>query len=41
MQLADFERPHQVRLVSALPRRTLQKIAKAELRKLLDAQRAV
>jgi crotonobetaine/carnitine-CoA ligase len=34
-QLADFKRPHEVRLVTALPRSTLEKIAKAELRKLL------
>ncbi len=35
-QLAPFKRPHGLRLVDALPRSTLEKIAKAELRKLLD-----
>jgi len=35
-QLAPFKRPHGLRLVEALPRSTLEKIAKAELRKLLD-----
>jgi carnitine-CoA ligase len=34
-QLADFKRPREVRLVSELPRSTLDKIAKAQLRKLL------
>ena len=37
-QLADFKRPHEVRLVDSLPRSTLEKIAKAELRKALDAE---
>ena len=37
-QLADFKRPHEVRLVDVLPRSTLEKIAKAELRKALDAE---
>ena len=37
-QLADFKRPHEVRLVTELPRSTLEKIAKAELRKLLDRE---
>ena len=37
-QLADFKRPHEVRLVSSLPRSTLEKIAKAELRKQLAAE---
>jgi crotonobetaine/carnitine-CoA ligase len=37
-QLADFKRPHEVRLVSELPRSTLEKIAKAELRRLLDLE---
>jgi len=38
--LAAFKRPHLVRLVDELPRSTLEKIAKAELRALLDAERA-
>jgi len=33
--LASFKRPHEVRLVDALPRSTLEKVAKAELRALL------
>ena len=37
-QLADFKRPHEVRLVSELPRATLQKIAKAQLRAGLEAE---
>ena len=37
-QLADFKRPHEVRLVDVLPRSTLEKIAKAELRKALDTE---
>ncbi len=37
-QLADFKRPHEVRLVTELPRSTLEKIAKAELRKALEAE---
>jgi acyl-coenzyme A synthetase/AMP-(fatty) acid ligase len=37
-QMADFKRPHEVRLVTELPRSTLEKIAKAELRKLLDRE---
>ena len=36
--LADFKRPHEVRLVTELPRSTLEKIAKAELRRQLDAE---
>jgi crotonobetaine/carnitine-CoA ligase len=39
-QLADFKRPHEVRIVQALPRSTLEKIAKAELRRMLDAEDA-
>ena len=33
--LADFKVPHEVRLVDDMPRSTLEKVAKAELRKLL------
>jgi crotonobetaine/carnitine-CoA ligase len=36
--LAGFKRPHEVRLVDSLPRSTLEKIAKAELRALLAAE---
>ena len=36
-QLADFKRPHELRLVSELPRSTLEKVAKAELRRQLEA----
>jgi len=39
-QLADFKRPHEMRLVADFPRSTLEKIAKAELRKMLDAEPA-
>ena len=36
-QLADFKHPHEVRLVAELPRSTLEKVAKAQLRqRLLD-----
>ncbi|TPQ41673.1 AMP-binding protein [Cupriavidus pinatubonensis] len=34
-QLADFKRPHEVRLMDSLPRATLEKVAKAKLRELL------
>ena len=37
-RLASFKRPHQVRLVDSLPRSTLEKIAKAELRAILAAE---
>ncbi|MBL8350333.1 MAG: AMP-binding protein [Burkholderiaceae bacterium] len=37
-QLADFKRPHEVRLVDSLPRSTLEKIAKAQLRAALAAE---
>ncbi len=37
-QLAKFKWPREVRLVDALPRSTLEKIAKAELRAILDAE---
>jgi crotonobetaine/carnitine-CoA ligase len=33
--LADFKAPHEIRIVPELPRSTLEKVAKAELRKLL------
>jgi crotonobetaine/carnitine-CoA ligase len=39
-QLADFKRPHETRIVRDLPRSTLEKIAKAELRRVLDAESA-
>jgi carnitine-CoA ligase len=34
-ELADFKIPHEIRIVSEMPRSTLEKVAKAELRKLL------
>jgi crotonobetaine/carnitine-CoA ligase len=37
-QLADFKRPHELRLVDSLPRSTLEKVAKAELRRQLLAE---
>ena len=37
-RLANFKRPHEVRLVDSLPRSTLEKVAKAELRKQLDTE---
>jgi crotonobetaine/carnitine-CoA ligase len=39
MQLADFKCPHEIRVVTALPRSTLEKIAKAELRRQLEVER--
>jgi len=36
--LADFKRPREIRIVDELPRSTLEKIAKAELRGLLAAE---
>ena len=36
--LAGFERPHKMRIVTGLPRSTLEKIARAELRPWLDAE---
>lgn len=38
-ELAAFKRPHLIRLVDSLPRSTLNKVAKAELRALLRDQR--
>ena len=38
--LAEFKRPREVRVVADLPRSTLEKISKAELRKLLRAESA-
>lgn len=38
--LATFKQPRQVRLVEALPRSTLEKVAKARLRELLSAEAA-
>ena len=35
--LADFKRPHEVRMVEDMPRSTLEKVAKAQLRSLLNA----
>ena len=37
-QLATFKIPDEIRLVDDLPRATLEKIAKAELRKMLEAE---
>ncbi len=34
--LADFKVPREIRFVDEMPRSTLEKVAKAELRKLLD-----
>jgi crotonobetaine/carnitine-CoA ligase len=34
--LADFKLPREIRLVDEMPRSTLEKVAKAELRKLLE-----
>jgi crotonobetaine/carnitine-CoA ligase len=39
-KLADFKMPREVRLVPSLPRSTLEKIAKAQLRAILDAETA-
>ncbi|MDR3497967.1 MAG: AMP-binding protein [Parvibaculum sp.] len=36
--LADFKHPRDIRIVSELPRSTLEKIAKAELRKIIEAE---
>lgn len=37
-RLVDFKRPSVIRLVECLPRSTLEKVAKAELRRLLDQE---
>lgn len=37
--LAGFKRPREVRIVDELPRSTLEKIAKAQLRQLLEDER--
>ena len=37
-QLADFKRPHELRVVKDFARSTLDKIAKAELRRMLEAE---
>ena len=37
-QRADFKRPHEMRIVEDFPRSTLEKIAKAELRRMLDVE---
>jgi crotonobetaine/carnitine-CoA ligase len=38
-QVADFKVPHQIRFVDEMPRSTLEKVAKAELRTLLGQGR--
>ncbi len=36
-QLADFKRPREIKILEDFPRSTLEKIAKAELRKMLTS----
>ena len=36
VQLASFKQPHEMRIVKDFPRSTLEKIAKAELRRMLE-----
>lgn len=38
--LADFKRPHEIKIVSSLPRATLGKVAKAKLRNQLEANKS-
>ena len=38
VQLADFKRPVEIRLVDDFPRSTLEKIAKAQLRQQIESE---
>jgi carnitine-CoA ligase len=38
--LASFKRPAEVRIIQEFPRSTLEKVSKAELRKLLMSEQA-
>ena len=40
LRLAEFKRPHELRIVNELPRATLEKVAKSQLRALLYEERA-